>query len=48
MMDFSENGKPIRKTVYGKTKIEVSKKLNDIMYKKENNLYIEKKQYNFE
>ena len=39
---FSENGKPIRKTVYGKTKIEVSKKLNDIMYKKENNLYIEK------
>lgn len=37
-----ENGKSIRKTIYGKTKLEVSKKLNDIMYKKGNSLYIEK------
>ena len=39
---FKEDGKPIRKTVYGKTKAEVSEKINDIMYKKRNNLYLEK------
>lgn len=37
-----ENGKAIRKTIYAKTKQELVKKLNDVMYKKNNMLYIEK------
>ena len=39
---IDKNGKSIRKTIYGKTRQEVSKKLNDIMYRKNNMLYIEK------
>ena len=39
---ITEDVKPKRKSVYGKTKLEVSKKLNDIMHKKSNSLYIEK------
>lgn len=39
---IDENGKHVRKSIYGKTKTEVVNKLNEIMYKKNNLLYIEK------
>lgn len=39
---INSDGKQIRKTIYGKTRQEVVKKLNDIMYRKNNMLYIEK------
>ena len=39
---IDENGKRIRKTIYAKTRMEVAKKLNEVMYKKNNLLYIEK------
>lgn len=37
------NGKPKYKYVYGKTQKEVNQKVNEIKYKKENNLYINPK-----
>ena len=39
---IDENGKRIRKSIYGKTKIEVMNKLNEVMYKKNNLQYIQK------
>ena len=39
---ISEDGKPIRKSVYGKTQKEVLNKLNEIKYKINNNIYVEK------
>ena len=39
---INSDGKQIRKTIYGKTRQEVVKKINDIMYRKNNMLYIEK------
>lgn len=39
---INEQGKPIRKSIYGKTQKEVLKKLNEAQYKINNNIYIEK------
>lgn len=39
---ISADGKPIRKSVYGKTQKEVLNKLNEIKYKINNDIYIEK------
>lgn len=39
----SAEGKAIRKSVYGKTQKEVLNKLNEIKYKMNNDMYIEKK-----
>ena len=39
---YDENGKRVRKNVYGKTKVEVAQKLNEIMYKRSNYVYIGK------
>ncbi len=38
----NENGKSIRKSIYAKTQKEVIKKLNEVNYKINNNVYIEK------
>lgn len=38
----NSNGKLLRKSIYGKTRKEVVDKLTDIMYKKNNNLYLKK------
>ena len=39
---ISADGKPIRKSVYGKTQKEVLNKLNEIKYKINNDIYVEK------
>ncbi len=39
---INEQGKNIRKSIYGKTQKEVLKKLNEAQYKINNNIYIEK------
>ena len=38
----SAEGKAIRKSVYGKTQKEVLNKLNEIKYKMNNDMYVEK------
>lgn len=40
--ETSAEGKAIRKSVYGKTQKEVLNKLNEIKYKMNNDMYIEK------